>query len=596
MRLHALLFAIAGSAVASMAAFDAEGASIDPFAEEAETEQAINRAVLLYREGDLVAAEEAARAFLLLNPTSARGYEVLGAILGQLGRAEDSLAALDTAVRLDPKLATAHANRAVLLAAKNDIAGARRALEEAIEIDPELRQAQARLGRILEIQGDLDGAARRYELSLEGAVEGADPGVRVNLAGIYNALGQYEQTIALLTPWQRDRAVEARLHVTLAEAMLALGRGTTALRQYRFAVEVAPDDPRARLGLGIAHRTLEDYPQALRIFRELQEQFPDSVAPVLQEADTLVEMDDRLRAESTFKRAMALAPGARIVELGYGRVLQSWDRAEDAKALYLAMIERDGADAEALAILAGAHRQLGETDLAKAAYARAVEAFPDDPAAYARYGLFLRELGDVSGALSVVEEGLTRHPGNQPLLRVAATSARDLNELRRAIRYGQQIIDQNPDSLDDRFIFATLLDKARADEQAIAMYRDIAERQRSNWAAMNNLALVLARNNEEQEALTYARRAIQLQPDNPAVQHTVGWVLYLNGRLGEAADLMEQSLEALPDVAEVRYHMGMIRLARGDRAGARLDLEAGLRLDPAHEEAPRARDILANEL
>lgn len=596
MRPLALTLAAVALASFSLAATEARAASIDPFAEEAETEQAINRAVLLYRQGELEAAEEAARSFLLLNPTSARGYEVLGAILGQQGRAEESLEALDTAVRLDPKLATAHANRAVLLAAKQDIAGARRALEEAIAIDPELRQAQARLGRILELQGDLDGAARRYELALEGEVEGADPGVRVDLAGIYNARGQYEQTIALLTPWQRDRDVGPRLHVLLAEAMLALERGTTALRQYRFAVEVAPDDPRARLGLGMAHRTLEDYPQALRIFRELQEQFPESVSPVLQEAETLVEMDDRLRAESTFKRAMALASGSRLVEMRYGRVLQSWDRADEAKALYLTMIDRDGADPESLAILAAAHRQLGETDLARDAYARAVEEFPEDPAAHARYGLFLRELGDISGALSVVEAGLTLHPGNQPLLRVAATSARDLNELRRAIRYGQQIIDQNPDSLDDRFIFATLLDKARADQQAIALYREIAEKQRSNWAAMNNLALVLARNNEEREALTYARRAIQLQPDNPAVQHTVGWVLYLNGRLGEAADLMEQSLEALPDVAEVRYHMGMIRLARGDRAGARLDLEAGLRLDPAHEEAPRARDILANEL
>ena len=75
---------------------------MDPCAEESQTEQAINRAVLLDRQGRLDEAEEATRSFLLLNPTSARGYEVLGAILGQKGDADASLEALDTAVRLDP--------------------------------------------------------------------------------------------------------------------------------------------------------------------------------------------------------------------------------------------------------------------------------------------------------------------------------------------------------------------------------------------------------------------------------------------------------------------------------------------------------------
>ena len=262
--------------------------------------------------------------------------------------------------------------------------------------------------------------------------------------------------------------------------MLALDRGTTALRQYRFAVEVAPDDPRARIGLGIAHRTLEDFPQALRIFRELSEEFPESVAPIQQEAETYVAMDDRLRAESAFTRAISLSTEPRGVEVRYGAVLQSWDRAEEAKQLYLAIMERDGATPQLQARIAAAHRQLGETDLAKAMYERSVEEFPEDPQTYGRLGLFLRELGDVSGALSVVEAGLPQHPGQQALLRVAATSARDLNELRRAIRYGQQIIDQNPDNLGDRFIFATLLDKARADDQAIEIYRDIAEQQRSS--------------------------------------------------------------------------------------------------------------------
>jgi len=592
MRLSNLIFAAALGVAPLMSGSTALAASMDPFSSSGEDDQAINRAVALYRQGDLDAAEDAVRSFLLLNPTSARGYEVLGAIQGRRGDDAASLQALDTAVRLDPKLATAHANRAVILVSQGELDSARRALEEAVAIDPGLYPAHARLGRVLEAQGDLDGAARHYELWLEGADE-LEPGQRVNLAAIYNARGDFDRTVALLSLWQRDREVDARLHTLLADAYVGLDRGSTALRQYRFAVEAAPDDPRPRIGLGIAHRRLEDFEEALRIFESLEAQYPDSPAPRIQLAETYVAMNERPEAEIHYNEAIEIAEAPAPVQNRLAAVLMAWGRPAEAEALYRAVIDANGPDPELFGSLAASLNQQGDSEGARAIYREAIDMFGEATSQpYVMLGLFERSQADPAAALTTAESGLNVHPGDSLLLRIAATSARDLNELRRAIRYGEQILELNPNNFGDKFIFATLLDKARVDERAEDLYREVASAQRNNWAAMNNLSLVLARNENFKEALTFSRRALQLQPDNPAVQHTAGWVLYLNGRLGEAETLMRKSAEALPDVAEVRYHMGKILLARGDPSGARVEFQAGLRLDPAHEEAAEVRDIL----
>jgi tetratricopeptide (TPR) repeat protein len=54
----------------------------------------------------------------------------------------------------------------------------------------------------------------------------------------------------------------------------------------------------------------------------------------------------------------------------------------------------------------------------------------------------------------------------------------------------------------------------------------------------------------------------------------------LGESLEEAAELSETALRAHADDAFVRYVRGRVRLARGDRAGAREDIEASLKIDP----------------
>ncbi|MGM0585982.1 MAG: tetratricopeptide repeat protein [Pseudomonadota bacterium] len=590
--LSVLAVAALAAGLAGGPAAPARAAAMDPFLEQQQTEQSLNVAIRLYREGKIDEAETAVRGFLRLQPDSAKAHEILGAVLGQQGRNEEAMEALETALKLNPNLATAHANRAVLLMAEGKVQAARRALEQAVELRPDLVPAQERLGRLYEALGRRDDAIHAYEMAIEHQQNVTEPGVRINLGALYNARGEHDRTVSMLTTWQRDRDVPADLHIVLADAMLGQGRVEIARRQYEFILPEHPDNVLLRLGYGVTLRAAGEHQEALEEFRAVAEDRPELAAPLAQIGETWLAMDEPQKARDAFLQAMEMADNPESLEYRYALVLRRSGDAAGAIGVYEDMIARQGPSLRALTALASAQIAADRPEAARATLEQAAAEFPDDPAGFVRLALFLRENGALDDALAVAEKGLIEHPDHVPLLRIAATVARDTDDMQTAVRYGERILERNPDSIEDRFIFATLLDKARQDTGAERLYRDVADRQPDNWAAMNNLALVLTRNDKAQEALNYARRASQIQPENPAVKHTLAWVLYNVGSLGEAQRLMEEALDALPDVGEIRYHYGHILRARGRTAEAKEQFEKGLEIDPEHDQAPKVRDLL----
>jgi Flp pilus assembly protein TadD len=77
----------------------------------------------------------------------------LGVAYGQSDRMEDSVAALEEAVRLDPDHPGAWLNLAVSLEHRNDAAGAERAYRAALRAQPDVQAAHTRLAALLETRG-----------------------------------------------------------------------------------------------------------------------------------------------------------------------------------------------------------------------------------------------------------------------------------------------------------------------------------------------------------------------------------------------------------------------------------------------------------
>ena len=81
--------------------------------------------------------------------------------------------------------------------------------------------------------------------------------------------------------------------------------------------------------------------------------------------------------------------------------------------------------------------------------------------------------------------------------------------------------------------------------------------------------------------------------DDPSVMDTLGWIFYHKELYDSAIREFNGSLEKIPENAVVRYHLGMAYYKKGDKQGAKRELEKALSLDGKFEGAKEAKKILA---
>lgn len=179
----------------------------------------------------------------------ARGSNDVEMILGvasgfrQAGELEKSLALLDRAVDLSPRLATARLNRGAVRQAMGRLPDAEADYQEAASLDPALAEARFNLGVLAEDRGQYVSALGHYAASLK-----CNPGLACamnNVGALYLKVGQPDKAV----DWfRRCRAASGEFtgaRVNLAWAYLALGSKELARSELRSYVQEVPKDKRS---------------------------------------------------------------------------------------------------------------------------------------------------------------------------------------------------------------------------------------------------------------------------------------------------------------------------------------------------------------
>ena len=149
--------------------------------------------------------KEAAAAYgqaLRIDPRLAEAHARMIAVQSSLGQEDRAIEHYHTALALDPNLADAHANYGLLLLRSDRFTEARAAFDQAIAINPFHPEALASLAKMLDKDGDRPAAERHYLSAL--AVRPAYQEARLNYGILLVDLKRYEDATA-----QFDAAVEA---------------------------------------------------------------------------------------------------------------------------------------------------------------------------------------------------------------------------------------------------------------------------------------------------------------------------------------------------------------------------------------------------
>jgi tetratricopeptide (TPR) repeat protein len=308
-------------------------------------------------------------------------------------------------------------------------------------------------------------------------------------------------------------------------------------------------------------------------------------------------------ARSDGERARAAAPNSPVVHVNLGDVAFAEGRREEAWEHIERALSLDRANFQALTALVNLAAVDRRLDQARARVEELSAAQPNNAALHYLRGLAYSKFNDTQGP----------------------DAARAEEALRRAVQ-------ADPDFVAAYSALAALYFNSNQPDRAIAQYGEITRRRPDDFVAIRNIGMIEAQRNNREAAAEYYRRVLSIRPDEPVAANnlamlyadygignadeamrvaqdvvrrfpneagfadTLGWVYYRRGLHTAAVEQLQRAVAGASkggrDNSLYRWHLGAALAAKGDKAGARRELQKSLDLI-AQEQArsPQQRPI-----
>ncbi len=340
-------------------------------------------AVLSDPEAARAAMERALAEFELatrLNPDAADAWNNVGLSLFLLGRLDDAVKALRTALERRPTLATARFNLARALDSRGDRADAEREYREVVRLSPDDADANERLAILASARGAAGEAAAAYD-----RVRRAAPGRVVAAVPVAVALqqaGRLKEALSILEDAREKGGRDATLLRLLGAVRGASGEREGAAAALIEAAAASPDDAELAGELARALYAAGRLVEAAEAFGTEARLSPDDAIPLYHRGVALEAAGREADARDAYEAARGREPGnARVLNALAWLLVTAKDASvrDAAAALPLARraVTAEPESASYRDTLAEALFANGDEDGARAELRRAVDAAPE---------------------------------------------------------------------------------------------------------------------------------------------------------------------------------------------------------------------------
>ena len=609
---------------------------------------------------DVPGAIEEIEQAIEAQPPDARMYTSLGALKALEGDEAEAGAAFERAVEVDPKSVDAR----LALAYFHWAGGREEEVEQALNAARAIDESNVMLNRMLTAFYITTGRAAEAEQPLKTLAASAGDSVsELVLADYYTQMGRTDDALAILKPMTEGTSPSGPAMLRLAQIERAAGRGEVArrlmdelinrepknaaalttlsswqvldgeglaaLRTAREAVAANPEFAPAHYALGRALAEDRQPEEAIKALNEVLRLNPRFAAAQLALSRLHLATGDVEAAARLAGDAAREAPASPDVKLALARSLIAQGNLAQAEPEVKTLLT-DYPQAAASHIVSGqllmARR---DTTGARAAFIRALDRDPN--AAEALEGLLRLDAaaGDVSSALTRIDQRLATNGRSVPLLFVAAATYAAAGQADRAEKALRTVIEIDPanmtayGNLGRLYVVQKRLDEALKEFDTIAnrqpsqvgaatmaamivqmqgrslearqRYESIVAASQRAPVAANNLAWMYADEGTNlDQALQLAQSARALLPEVAEVTDTLGWVYYKQNMAHLAIPLFEESVAADPTNGAYHLRLGLAYAKTGDNRRATESLQQALRLTLSPEDAEAARQALAS--
>ena len=281
-----------------------------------------------YRTGRYDLAQNLAIALTQQYPIHPFGWKVLGALLSQTGKLQDSVIANQKLLEISPNDAEAHSNLGITLKELGRLQDAETSYKKAIAIKPDFAEAHSNLGLTLQALGKLEEAETSYKKAIAIKPDLAE--AHSNLGNILQELGRLENA---MVSYKKAIAIKpglAEAHSNLGTTLQALGKLEEAETSYKKAIEIKADYAEAHYNLGITLQELGRLEDAETSYKKAIAIKPDYAEAHTNLGNTLKELGRLEDAETCYKKAIAIKPDYAEAHYNLVNILKELGRLEAA--------------------------------------------------------------------------------------------------------------------------------------------------------------------------------------------------------------------------------------------------------------------------
>jgi len=533
-------------------------------------------------------AEEAYKALAELDKEKPEGRAVLADFYSSVGRPDQAIAIYKEIIAKSSDYTQGRYRLTEIMLMGGDLAGARDQIAEVLKKDAHDRKALLLRARVSMQSGETSNLKAAVEDLKE--VLRQEPNSRPGLFFMAEAqmrLGQMDQVRAFAGDLERNypdylpgKLMQVQVNLTTGDPKSALNLSRQLLDRVAAA---APDR--------------ETSPQMIAELR---------VKTLLAHGTAALQLRDTKTARQDFAAARDAAPGNTDPYINLAGVSLAENKVDEAINSYNSALAVEGANFNALRGLINIYVTQKRFDQAQARIDRAINAQPGNASLHFLKGQIYGFEMNAQGAEAEFQRTL-EIDGNY----LAAYSALgalfvNTNQQERAIEQYRKIVEHRPDNAAAYTLIGMLESSRQNIDAAIENYRKALAQDQNAIFAANNLAWLYAvygKGNMD-EAVRLAQGVVQSSPQVPSFADTLGWVYYKKGLYAAATEQLQKAVSV--DEAFARrsnatpsptfhFHLGMVLAAKGDKSGARQEIENALHLSAKSNfpEADEARKALA---
>jgi tetratricopeptide (TPR) repeat protein len=457
--------------------------------------------------------------------------------------------------------------------------------KEAVRLAPDKLEYRRTLADAYIAAYELDSAAAQYEHIVKRDSNTVD--LWYSLARLYQsrkplkALEVYERIIERFgDDWD--------VLLQIAEIYNSMGQFEKAAGALKKMLATDPSNSELKSTVAQTYIRAQKYDEALALLRELNERYPETLEYIESLAVVHVLRKEYGKAGEYFNTLIAndsvgVDAKLRIGEVYFGQMEKDSTVAPLAIAMFEEIKLQHPQDWRPYWFLGAIGAITRNDSLIIPNFRKVTELAGWNADGWVYLSSAFLEKNDFQEVVTVLEAALRVLPDDFRVNFFLGVAYSRLSRNADAVRVLEHARALDPKDLNAISQLALVYDGMKKYEESDSLYEEALRLDPNNHLVLNNYGYSLAeRDLQLQRALDMATRAVTAQPDNSSYLDTIGWVYYKLGNYKEAEKYINKSIEKGDASAVVYEHLGDVYYMMNDKERALEQWKVALKIDSSN--------------